>query len=233
MEEVSVKMQDFNIYDLFKGGVGGEGGSSDVSILLVQNLEKKVFKKFEFIDEKTKKQDEESYRHKNEIGNLKNNIDQMNKQINNNIKNNDHTFNDFNNIIEEYKDKFYDIEIKIQSIYKKIMDDINNKEKNFANEMQNNYPKNEQENPNERNNDDKSGNNFSEIEIKMVRDCAKKINDLEKQFKILVNNINIDNIKNEIGKLNENIAQKANTNEVYEMKDNICKFFLFSYYILL
>ena len=71
-----------------------------------------------------------------------------------------------------------------------------------------------------------SGNNFSEVEMKMVRDCAKKVSELEKHFKILVANINIDSIKNDIGKLNENVALKANSSDVFEMKDNICNIFL-------
>jgi len=226
MEEVSVKMQDFNIYDLFKGS-GGEGGSSDVSVILIQNLEKKVFKKFEFIDEKTKKQDEESYKHKNEIQNLKNNVENLNKQFSQYVKDNDVLFNDFTVAIDDYKYKFDEIENKIQTIYKKIMDDIKNKEKAF-NEIQNNAIRSEQEGLNNEKNDDKSklsGNNFSEVEIKMVRDCAKKISELEKNFKILVNNINIESIKNDIGKLNESVALKANSSEVFEMKENICKFF--------
>jgi hypothetical protein len=227
MEEVTVKMQDFNIYDLFKGS-GGDGGSSDISVILVQNLEKKVFKKFEFIDEKTKKQDEESYKNKNDIGNIKNNIENMNKQISQYIKDNDIVFNDFNLTIEDYKYKLDEIENKMQTIYKKIMDDIKNKEKAIKELENNNNQRNEQDNINEKNNDEKSkfsGNNFSELEVRMVKDCAKKIADLEKNFKILVNNINIESIRGDIAKLNESNALKANSNEVFEMKENIGIFF--------
>lgn len=227
MEEVSVKMQDFNIYDLFKGS-GGDGGSSDVSVVLVQNLEKKVFKKFEFIDEKAKKQDEENYKHKAEIGNLKNNVENFNKQFSQNIKDNDIVFNDFNVVIDDYKDKFEEIENKMDTIYKKIMDDIENKEKAFADIQSNALKYDNESNQEKNNNEDKSrmsGNNFSEVEMKMVRDCAKKVADLEKHFKILVNNINIDSIKNDIGKLNDSVAQKANANEIFDMKDNICNYF--------
>ena len=115
----------------------------------------------------------------------------------------------------------------METIYKKIMDDIENKEKAF-NDIQNNALKYDQENSHtEKNNDEKSrmsGNNFSEVEMKMVRDCAKKVSELEKHFKILVNNINIDSIKNDIGKLNESVSTKASSSEVFDMKDSICNY---------
>jgi len=53
-QEMSVKIEDFNVYDLFKSNLA-DGGSSDASVILIQNLEKKLFKKFEFIDDKLKK----------------------------------------------------------------------------------------------------------------------------------------------------------------------------------
>ena len=227
MEDVSVKMQDFNIYDLFKGS-GGEGGSPDVSVVLIQNLEKKVFKKFEFIDEKAKKQDEENYKHKNEMGNMKNNVENINKQINNYINDNDIVFGDINIVIDEYREKLEEIELKMEKVFKNIKKEIENKEKAFT-DIQNNAVKFDNDSNQEKNNDDNksrlSGNNFSEVEMKMVRDCAKKVSELEKHFKILVANINIDSIKHDIGKLNENVALKANSNDVFEMKDNICKIF--------
>lgn len=225
MEDVAVKMQDFNIYDLFKNS-GGEGGNADVSAVLVQNLEKKVFKKFEFIDEKAKKSDEENYKLKGEIGNIKNNCENINKNINNYIQDNDVVFNDINITLEENREKFDEIEVNMDKLFKKIMKDIETKEKHFA-DIQNNMTKNDGESSNnDKNMEDKSrmsGNNFSEIEMKMIRDCAKKVNDLEKNLKILVNNINIDSIKNDISKLQEGIGQKANSNDLYDMKDNICK----------
>lgn len=224
MEDVSVKMQDFNIYDLFKGS-GGDGGNSDVSVLLVQNLEKKVFKKFEFIDEKSKKIDEENYKHKAEIGNIKNNLDNLNKQFTNYVRDNDITFNDFNVVIDDYKDKFDEIENKMESIYNKVMEELENKEKQITDVPSNKFEveiTNQDKNMEEKSR--MSGNNFSDIEMKMVRDCAKKVSELEKHFKILVANINIESIKTDIGKLNDSVSQKANSNDLFDVKDNMGNF---------
>ena len=52
---------DFNIYDILKGKNEGEGdntGSTDEFILLLKNLENKVFKKLELQDDRLKKDEE-------------------------------------------------------------------------------------------------------------------------------------------------------------------------------
>ena len=45
-ENIKVKVQDFNVYDIFKGGEGGSDSNIDVAKALVMNLENKVYKKF-------------------------------------------------------------------------------------------------------------------------------------------------------------------------------------------
>lgn len=227
MEEISVKIQDFNIYDLFKSN-NSEGGSSDVSVVLVQNLEKKVFKKFEFMDEKTKKQDEESYKLKNEISNVKNLLENISKNIVNLKQENDLAFSDTNIILDGYKEKFDELETKFENFYNKIMEDIESKEKAFR-EIQEGSLKVDNESQNN-NVEDKSkmSATLSEAEMKMVKDCTKKVLELEKSFKIFVSNLNIENIRNEIAKLNEAMVGKINAVEVHDMKDNMSKIlFLF------
>ncbi len=59
---------DFNIYDVLKNNQGGEDTSQ--FLVLLQNLEKKVFKKFEFVDEKLEKLSDD-------IKEDKDNIDQL------------------------------------------------------------------------------------------------------------------------------------------------------------
>jgi hypothetical protein len=224
MEEISVKIQDFNIYDLFKSN-SSEGGSSDVSVILVQNLEKKVFKKFEFMDEKTKKQDEESYKLKNEISNVKNLIETLSKNVVNLKQEYDIAFSDNNIAIDGYKEKFDEIESKLEGIYNKIMENIENKEKAFR-ENQEGSQKLDNESQNN-NVEDKSkiSASMSEADLKMVKDCTKKVLDLEKSFKVFVNSLNIDNVRNDISKLNEQMNGKINATEVHDIKENISKHF--------
>ena len=93
LEEMKVKVNDFNVYDLFKD-CKTEGGNLDVSKVLIMNLENKVFKKIGIIDEKLRKNDEDIYKAKNDIVNLKNQNDVNNRAFAN-IK------EDFKKIIEE------------------------------------------------------------------------------------------------------------------------------------
>ncbi len=53
----------------------------DQTRALVQSLEKKVFKKFEFIDAGTKKHEEEFYKIKNELTTNKSNLEAISKTI--------------------------------------------------------------------------------------------------------------------------------------------------------
>ena len=69
IEELMIKSQDFNLYDMLK--TGGQNSDTDQTLLLIQSLEKKLIKKFEYTDEKTKKFDEDMIRIKNDT--IKNN----------------------------------------------------------------------------------------------------------------------------------------------------------------
>jgi len=222
MEEISVKIQDFNIYDLFKSS-GSEGGSNDVSVVLVQNLEKKVFKKFEFMDEKTKKHEEESYKLKNEISNVKNLIESLSKNVLSLKKENDIVNLDTKNMLDNFKDKFDEIEIKFEGFYNKIMQNIENKEKEFKEYQEGSMKYDNESQNNNVEEKSKMSATLSEAEMKLVKDCTKKVMDLEKSFKIFINNLNIEHIRNEIAKLNEAINGKMSINEVQDMKDNMSK----------
>jgi len=62
LDEIKVKVMDFNIYDVFKKN-NDDGGdntntNTDEFILLIKNLENKVFKKLELQDDRLKKNEE-------------------------------------------------------------------------------------------------------------------------------------------------------------------------------
>ena len=71
MEDISVKVMDFDVFDVFKES-GMEGGSVDAAKVLIKNLEQKFTHKNEIIDEKMKKNEEDIYKLKNDFQNLKN-----------------------------------------------------------------------------------------------------------------------------------------------------------------
>ena len=52
LEDLKVKIQDFNIFDILKSS--NSGGNLDLSKALIMNLENKVFKKIGYYDERYK-----------------------------------------------------------------------------------------------------------------------------------------------------------------------------------
>ena len=83
-EDVKVKVQDFNIFDIIKSSSGGSAGDIDLSKALIMNLETKVFKKFDLYDERYKSYDTDIFKLKEDNKNLNNSINQL-KHNNKNI----------------------------------------------------------------------------------------------------------------------------------------------------
>ena len=75
INDIKVKVQEFNIYDMFKDNKnieGGGGGNLDISTALIQTLENKMQTKFNLTDEKIKDQNEDIIKIKSEYINMKN-----------------------------------------------------------------------------------------------------------------------------------------------------------------
>ena len=102
-DKVKIKVEDFNIYDIFKGEASN-GGNVDVTSALIQTLEKKVFKKFELYDEKNKKNEEDLFKAGENIKNLKGLNDNLKNILQRNsdkIKEIENNFNDYKNVINK------------------------------------------------------------------------------------------------------------------------------------
>ena len=102
-DKVKIKVEDFNIYDIFKGEASN-GGNVDVTSALIQTLEKKVFKKFELYDEKNKKNEEDLFKACENIKNLKGLNDNLKNILQRNsdkIKEIENNFNDYKNVINK------------------------------------------------------------------------------------------------------------------------------------
>lgn len=84
LNDVNIKLLDFNIFDIMKkrNESGESSGNNDELFIMIQNIEKKTMKKFEFIDEKNKKFDDEFYKLKNELSTTKNGLEGTNKVVN-------------------------------------------------------------------------------------------------------------------------------------------------------
>ncbi len=241
-EEISIKVEDFNIYDLFKSNVT-EGGTADASIILIQNLEKKLFKKFEFIDEKMKKTEEDSFRYKNEFSNNKIQLENINKALNllkeENVKHNKNAVL-LKNLIEE---KYIELDLKIKDLNTQITDSVLLQIHQLREMLKEEVSKALEENKSlmlitqqNQEEDAKSRNSgaqpvgLKEGELKIVKECIKKTADFEKTFKVFVNQVNIENVKAELAKMNEALNSKLNSTDIADVKDMLSMFFLIIFF---
>jgi len=232
-ESISIKVEDFNIYDIFKSNLA-EGGSADASIILIQNLEKKLFKKFEFIDDKLKKSDEESYRYKNEFSNNKIQFENFTKALNL-LKEENEKHNKNGNLLKTLIDeKYTETEAKLKDLNAQINDSIliqlnqlkeTQKEEinKVIEETKNHIISTQQNNEDEnRSKNETQGMGMSEGDLKMVKECIKKTVEFEKTFKVFVNSVNIDNIKSELVKIHESLNSKLNASDITDVKEMLC-----------
>ena len=224
LENIKVKVQDFNIYDIFKSD--GDGGNIDVAKALVMTLESKVFKKFELYDERFKKMDKDVFKMKDEFKNnmnliegakmasqkitetltvIKDNysdeINQLKEKINN-------VTNDFSNLKTPQKkvgkstpiesDKSLD-KIKQFENYTEL---INSQLKKMQNDIEQN----------------KKGVKSTNEDIEYLR---RFFNELEKQLGKEIKEINIDDIRIKIQNLEEEMNRRKNKEEIIDIKKRL------------
>ena len=206
IEKLEVKTSDLDILTMFKDG--GDG-NIDATKILVKSLEEKVFKKFELLDEKYKKDSSDNMKLRTNVENMTPQIEQIYREIeriNEVEKQNNEDLNSFKNNIEE----------KIDDNVNNINDDLNNKMEEIKNEIEKNIKNkisNLEKNVNELINksNDNSGLDFLKLGIgnsadgekleiitKKINDLRTKINNIENTLKLYINSKEIDLIKNEI-----------------------------------
>jgi hypothetical protein len=187
-EEIKVKVNDFNIYDIFKTNGNDSNNSSnlDVNKVLIQNLETKIFKKIGFQDERIKSSEETIIKTSKEIQNLKNNLEQQIRNLNN-FKDN---YENFFKEDEEFKNKQKELNKKfindINLINKELKDKLNNLIKDFNDYKQSTdaYLKEDfNKDLIKSNANNPSEEKVSNKELKKLKDyLTKKINELEKEI---------------------------------------------------
>ena len=214
---------DLDVFNMFKPKNNNENKEENFSdkdqiFALLQALEKKTFKKFEFIDERVKKSEEEIYKIKNELTNTKTSVENSIKFSHQNIEKCE------NNLAIIIGDNYNKIKDSINLLDSTLIDRIKNSSElgekkldEIINNLQNqiNDIKGQQSIPIT---SLKKSSNIDEDEFKIIRDLSKKQSELEKSFKILANN---SNFEKEIAKINENMLGKATKNETTELGEHI------------
>ena len=223
LENIKVKIQDFNIYDMFKDS--GDG-NLDASKILISALENKVFKKFELVDERNKKMESDIFKNKQDVQNLTNNVNAT-KMMNDNMKNamdenNQNIDNKINNLLEQIKNNSGG-PIQIQTIQtqpeikgnnglsneqvKKLLEQL----KNELTEQINNLI-------------DENNTKFKNIlneDSPLIQELQKKIQDLEKIIKLQLSSINAKQINNNFEKIDNDLKTKIGKDDIKEFLEKV------------
>ena len=230
IEDLQVKTSDFDIFSMFKDS--GDG-TIDATKVMVKALEEKVFKKFEIQDKRYKIESLDNMKTKNNVENIMPQIDQIHREIerireignqqqeeldNNKRENNEQNYEIKNVIINELKQKMNQLNEELEKR-------INNKLLSLEQKMKNSSSKNED------NNFDllklNLGNDINQETIdaldKKINDLRKKLNDLDNTFRLYMNKMEIEPLKNELKDLKlilENKITKDDLKELYNFHLN-------------
>ena len=228
LEELKIKINDFKIYDIFKDAKI-TGGTLDVSKVLIQNLENKIFKKLGFQDERFKKNEEDIFKNKNDINNYKGFSEQHIRSMNNLKESFDKNSKDLENIKTDYSENLK----KIKDFINKNNIELNEKIKNLKNEMKNSnnqmalldeFSPIKKDNQQLANNGSESDiNSLSNKEFKRFKEIvSKKISILDsKVYELSKLENKFKPINNELDEIKIRINTKASLQDIYNIKESI------------
>ena len=223
-KNIESKIQDLNILELFKNN-NGENGEDSNMLTLVNNLDKKITSKLNFLDEKMKKIEEINYKSNRDVQNLlnssdlnkrnmnymKQSIETFQKKINENEKNLNHKYNE---IINNFSEKLNSIE-KTQIITKEIKPIETKFEKNVESSSNNINIISSSSKKEEKNEDPKIS---LENKVK-IKEIFNHINEMDKYLKALPQQIGIEQIKLDIKSLKSTIGNCSTLDDIKETRE--------------
>ena len=237
IENCLLKCDSIDIFNLLKDSGDGK---VDAAKLMVTTLEEKIFKKFQFVDERHKKDAEDiinllkaNEKNKLQIEKLQKNVTdikyndlvQMNEYFKNTLKEND---NKLSNILKEFDDKEIDLSQKLSELENNLAGIINEKEETISKKdeiiikFQNNLV-NIQEKLN------KSNKKQDAFNKELVNDIERKISFLKGQItpietnlKIFTNSFDPEKIIGDIAEIKSNLEDKIT-------KDHLNELYTFNY----
>ena len=223
LEDIKVKVVDFNIYELFKDAKAVDG-TVDVSKLLLMNLEEKFIKKTAIMDEKIKKNEDDMYNLKNAFQNVKNQADVI-----------DNSLNGFKNSVKEISEQVIkandensnmvnETNNKINEVYKKILQKIDEEKKQTKKNLEkikNQIKKLYERTSDELNKQNEGKGELSESDLRCLAELTKRISDIERQMKVLYHGLDVSKTKEDLAKLENELMQKINEKDFFELSDKV------------
>ena len=229
LHEISIKVQDFNIYDLIQSNRNSSSGNNpNMIISLIKSLEKKCEERFNSDEEKIKKIDEDLFKLMKDFQNLKNSQDLTSHNIEQ-LKNKNEIFEkkltELNNKLNESEKRIY---ISINEGDQNLAENFNNTIEQLKDMIKNNNLENldklkpvqieeikEPEIQNEPTNNDNYDNNSAYVD-----DINRRLRDLEKEVKKILINNNKTNINDELNEIKIELSNKCNKSD-YELLKNL------------
>ena len=217
IDDLMIKVQDFNLYDILKNS----GDSNiDVAAGLIQNLELKIKKKFELIDEKNKLNDEIIIKTKNDLINMKNasessfNLSSLNKEnLEKFINESKEEINDIKKNIDETNEKMKKV------LKNNIEEKVNNLEKIIKEQ---NIQLLENQNETLKKSSSNIINSISQEKLSNAIDSLKnliykQIGDSENYIKNIIKNLEVEEIKKDISTMKIDLLDKLNKNDLKQL----------------
>ena len=209
IKELSEKLADINIYDLFKGD--SDDINIDKATILIKGIDQRLSKKIEFLDIRTKTNEEDIFKLKNDIIDMKNSNDAV-YQLSKDIKENyNKLLNDTDSKLNLFQKKYDEI-----SNLKEIIDNSISKTDLLKFSEEQNQKINDLLSRNYSQNNGDSGTNsdliqqLNDISEGLKTYVNKNLEDTEKFLKNYITNLGIDSINKEILKIKQELTKKLN-----------------------
>ena len=231
IDNIKIKVEDFNVYDLFKDN--GDG-NLDASKLLIMNLEKKVFKKFDQNDEKNRLLEEDILKSKKNSNNAINAVNNIKKQIENNNKSNEDIILSFHELKEEISNSINQMQSKINKLgnintkvptnekgdfnINQINDILDNSLKDLEEKIMQSTKNLLEKQKLEILNENKG---MIEDNIKAIKELKRNITELKKELNLKSSQQAIDTINEKLHKINDELNTKTNKYSFEELNDRV------------
>ncbi len=223
LDDMKVKVEDFNVADLFKD-CQIEGGNLDASKILLANLENKLTKKISLLEESLKKDEKDFMKIKNDQYTLKNTQDSLQRSVNQTKEDVKQLAELMQSSIGATNDTVSDMDNKFKEMILNINKTINENEKktkeNFD-KINKKLANLENDKPQISFGDLENNAGLSEADLNFLKELNLRMNSIERNIKAIQNSPEIPNLKKELEALKEEIGKRAFQQDLYDLSDKI------------
>ena len=226
LDKIKVKVTDFDVYDLFKGGEGDV--DLDAAKILIKTLENKVMKKFEIYDERNKVNDKNLFKMHEDVTNTLAIVDGMKTKTDKNAENLEELNQNYQKKMSELDNTVEELQRQLEVISSKLSSkpDLTHFKKDFEKKLKDLEEKLNSKldlflnNSQPTNNDTNDNSSVSKNEIlSLIKELRKRLGDLEKFSATNFEKIHADDIKKRLTKLESEMNKRAGKYELQELNE--------------